>query len=32
MVEQLNNYANLMGEHSRWSRGLFFVFEQFTLN
>ena len=32
MLEQLNNYANSMGEHSRRSRGLFFVFERFHLN
>ncbi len=32
MLEQLNNYANSMGEHHRWSRGLFFVFERFHLN
>lgn len=32
MLEQLNNYANAMGEHSRRSRGLFFVFERFHLN
>jgi excinuclease UvrABC helicase subunit UvrB len=32
MIEQLNNYANSMGEHSRRSRGLFFVFERFHLN
>jgi len=32
MLEQLNSYANLMGEHSRRSRGLFFVFERFHLN
>lgn len=32
MLEQLNNYANAMGEHSRKSRGLFFVFERFHLN
>lgn len=32
MLEQLNNYANSMGEHSRRSRGLFFTFERFLLN
>jgi thymidylate kinase len=32
MLEQLNSYANSMGEHSRRSRGLFFVFERFHLN
>ncbi len=32
MLEQLNNYANSMGEYSRRSRGLFFVFERFHLN
>lgn len=32
MLEQLNNYADSMGEHSRRSRGLFFVFERFHLN
>jgi thymidylate kinase len=32
MLEQLNKYANSMGEHSRRSRGLFFVFERFHLN
>lgn len=32
MLEQLNNYANSMGEHSRRSRGLFFLFERFHLN
>lgn len=32
MLEQLNNYANSMGEHSRRSRGLFFVYERFHLN
>ena len=32
MLEQLNNYANSMGEHSRRSRGLFFIFERFHLN
>jgi len=32
MLEQLNDYANSMGEHSRKSRGLFFVFERFHLN
>jgi hypothetical protein len=32
MLEQLNNYANEMGEHTRRSRGLFFVFERFHLN
>ncbi len=32
MLEQLNNYVNAMGEHSRRSRGLFFVFERFHLN
>lgn len=32
MLEQLNNYANSMGESSRRSRGLFFVFERFHLN
>jgi len=32
MLKQLNNYANSMGEHSRRSRGLFFVFERFHLN
>ncbi len=32
MLEQLNDYANSMGEHSRRSRGLFFVFERFHLN
>ncbi|MHB1483078.1 MAG: hypothetical protein ACYCYI_00290 [Saccharofermentanales bacterium] len=32
MLEYLNNYANSMGEHSRKSRGLFFVFERFILN
>lgn len=32
MLEQLNNYANSMGEHSRQSRGLLFVFERFHLN
>ena len=32
MLEQLNNYANSMGDHSRQSRGLFFVFERFHLN
>jgi hypothetical protein len=32
MLEQLNNHANSMGEHSRRSRGLFFVFERFHLN
>jgi excinuclease UvrABC helicase subunit UvrB len=32
MLEQLNRYANSMGEHSRPSRGLFFVFERFHLN
>lgn len=32
MLENLNNYANSMGEHTRRSRGLFFVFERFHLN
>lgn len=32
MLEQLSSYANSMGEHSRRSRGLFFVFERFHLN
>lgn len=32
MLEQLNNYANSMGEHSRRARGLFYVFERFHLN
>jgi len=32
MLEQLSDYANAMGEHSRCSRGLFFVFERFHLN
>ncbi|MDF2686233.1 MAG: hypothetical protein K0S55_1414, partial [Clostridia bacterium] len=32
MLETLNNYANSMGEHSRRSRGLFYVFERFHLN
>lgn len=32
MLEELNNYANAMGESSRRSRGLFFVFERFHLN
>ena len=32
MLENLNNYANAMGEHSRRSRGLFFVYERFHLN
>lgn len=32
MLEQLNNYANSMGEHSRRSRGLFYVYERFHLN
>lgn len=32
MLEKLNHYANSMGEHSRRSRGLFFVFERFHLN
>jgi hypothetical protein len=32
MLEQLNDYANSMGELSRRSRGLFFVFERFHLN
>ena len=32
MLEQLNCYANSMGEFSRRSRGLFFVFERFHLN
>lgn len=32
MLEQLNKYVNSMGEHSRRSRGLFFVFERFHLN
>jgi thymidylate kinase len=32
MLEHLNSYANSMGEHSRRSRGLFFVFERFHLN
>lgn len=32
MLEKLNDYANSMGEHSRRSRGLFFVFERFHLN
>lgn len=32
MLEKLNNYANSMGEHSRRSRGLFFIFERFHLN
>lgn len=32
MLEQLNGYANAMGEHSRRARGLFFVFERFHLN
>jgi len=32
MLEQLNNYADSMGEHFRQSRGLFFVFERFHLN
>lgn len=32
MLEQLNNYANSMGEFSQQSRGLFFVFERFHLN
>lgn len=29
MLEQLNAYVNAMGEHSRRSRGLFFVYERF---
>lgn len=32
MLEQLNNYADSMGEYSRRSKGLFFVFERFHLN
>jgi hypothetical protein len=32
MLEQLNAYANTMGDSSRHSRGLFFVFERFHLN
>ena len=32
MLENLNDYANSLGEHSRRSRGLFFVFERFHLN
>ncbi len=32
MLEQLNHYASCMGEHSRCSRGLFYVFERFHLN
>ncbi|QSX05938.1 hypothetical protein JYG23_00265 [Sedimentibacter sp. zth1] len=32
MLEQLNNYANSMGLHSRRSRGLFYVFERFHFN
>jgi thymidylate kinase len=32
MLENLNDYANSMGEHSRRSRGLFFIFERFHLN
>jgi thymidylate kinase len=32
LLEHLNSYANSMGEHSRRSRGLFFVFERFHLN
>lgn len=32
MIKQLNIYANSMGEHSRSSRGLFYVFERFHLN
>ena len=30
MLEQLNNYANSMGEHSRRSRGLFLFLKDFT--
>ena len=32
MLENLNNYADSMGQYSRRSRGLFFVFERFHLN
>ncbi len=32
MLEDLSGYADSMGDHSRRSRGLFFVFERFHLN
>jgi thymidylate kinase len=32
LLEHLNSYANSMGEHSRRSRGLFFVYERFHMN
>lgn len=32
MLENLNNYANSMGMHSRRARGLFYIFERFHIN
>lgn len=32
MLEQLSDYADSIGEHSRRSRGLFYVYERFHLN